>query len=241
MTLSISAEPDLDERARTLATARCALFEGVPAELRREMVAEGVARPVSRGEELYTEGTASAWGYIVARGTTALGRSTPGRKRQFMTLFLPGDVFGMVNVFGGTPYTARAVAMTEGLLLQVPAQTLLAWPALDARVARSMVTYFANQVLRANGSVAGLLCPDVGSRLATFLLDLADRAGSPSSDGTILRLDLTQEQLAQHVGASRESVNRALREMVRRGVIAMEFGELRVLDDQWLRGKSQRA
>ena len=231
----------LDLRARELATARCALFEGVPLVLRREMVADGFARPVLRGEAVYLEGTPSGWGFVVAQGTVALGRNTPGRKRQFMTLFLAGDVFGMVNVLGGTAYTARAVAVSDGLLLQVPAETILAWPTLDPRVARSMVAYLSNQVLRANGSVAGLLCPDVSGKLATFLLDLAGRIGAPSSDGTILRLALSQEQLAQHVGASRESVNRALRDMVKRKVIVMEHGEMRLLDKAWLQRKSERA
>ena len=71
------------------------------------------------------------------------------------------------------------------------------------------------------------------------LLDLADRFGRPAADGLLVAHDLTQEELAQLVGASRETVNKALAEFVQRGWIRLENRAVVVLDLQRLRQRSR--
>ena len=84
-----------------------------------------------------------------------------------------------------------------------------------------------------------LVFSDVPGRLAKALLDLADRFGRPATDGILVAHELTQEELAQLVGASRETVNKALAEFVSRGWIRLEARAVVILDLPRLRQRSR--
>src|SRR5699024_4971965 len=76
-------------------------------------------------------------------------------------------------------------------------------------------------------------------RVAKALLDLADRFGRPTADGLLVAHDLTQEELAQLVGASRETVNKALAEFVQRDWLRLGNRAVIVLDLQRLRQRAR--
>ena len=76
-------------------------------------------------------------------------------------------------------------------------------------------------------------------RVAKALLDLADRFGSTTEDGVHVPHDLTQEELAQLVGASRETVNKSLAEFVYRGWIRLEGRAVTLLDIDRLRRRAR--
>ena len=80
---------------------------------------------------------------------------------------------------------------------------------------------------------------DVPGRVAKALLDLADRFGRPATDGILVAHELTHEELAQLVGASRETVNKALAEFVQRGWIRLEARAVVILDLQRLKQRSR--
>ena len=87
----------------------------------------------------------------------------------------------------------------------------------------SLLQALAQRLRRTNEAMADLVFSDVPGRVAKALLDLASRFGQPQPDGSILVThDLTQEELAQLVGASRETVNKALADFQNRGWISLE-------------------
>lgn len=97
----------------------------------------------------------------------------------------------------------------------------------------------ARRLSRTNESLADLVFSDVPGRVAKALLDLADRFGRPTADGLLVAHDLTQEELAQLVGASRETVNKALAEFVQRDWLRLENRAVIVLDLQRLRQRAR--
>jgi CRP-like cAMP-binding protein len=70
--------------------------------------------------------------------------------------------------------------------------------------------------------MADLVFTDVPGRVSKALLDLAERFGTPDGTGIRVTHDLTQEELAQLVGASRETVNKALSDFAGRGWIRLD-------------------
>ena len=78
--------------------------------------------------------------------------------------------------------------------------------------------------------MADLVFTDVPGRVAKNLLDLADRFGSKEADGLHVHHDLTQEELAQLVGASRETVNKALADFASRGWLRLEPRSVVIMD-----------
>jgi CRP/FNR family transcriptional regulator len=82
---------------------------------------------------------------------------------------------------------------------------------------------------------------DVPGRVAKNLLDLAERFGNQESDGLHVHHDLTQEELAQLVGASRETVNKALADFAARGWLQISARSVLILDQERLRKRARLA
>ena len=97
----------------------------------------------------------------------------------------------------------------------------------------------ARRLRRTNDSVADLIFTDVPGRVAKALLQMADRFGSREGEGLRVKHDLTQEELAQLVGASRETVNKALADFVHRGWIQLQGKSVVVLDEDRLRRRAR--
>ncbi len=87
---------------------------------------------------------------------------------------------------------------------------------------------------RTNDALADLIFTDVPGRVAKQLLALSERFGSQEVDGLRVHHDLTQEELAQLVGASRETVNKALADFASRGWVRVNYRALTILDGERL-------
>jgi CRP-like cAMP-binding protein len=142
--------------------------------------------------------------------------------RTVLAFLGPGDVFGHEAVVGwassGPPVEARALISSRlgamfgpearHALLRDPAVATWLASAVSARLAATMAAATALAERPAAGRVAWLLH------------HLAARWGRPASVGTAIALPLDQELMAAALGLTRESVNRALRQLARRGVVA---------------------
>ena len=92
----------------------------------------------------------------------------------------------------------------------------------------------ARRLRRTNNSLADLIFADVPGRVAKQLLQLAQCFGTQEGDALRVEHDLTQEEIAQLVGASREAVNKALAEFARRGWIRLEAKSVLIYDGERL-------
>ena len=88
----------------------------------------------------------------------------------------------------------------------------------------------AHRLRRTNEAMSDLVFADVPGRVAKALLDLGEKFGSKTEAGIYVHHDLTQEELAQLVGASRETVNKALADFVSRGWLKLETRSVELLD-----------
>ena len=97
----------------------------------------------------------------------------------------------------------------------------------------------ARRLRRTNENLADLVFTDVPGRVAKALLDLADRFGRTADDRVHVHHDLTQEELAQLVGASRETVNKALADFASRGWLRLEPRSVVIMDVERLRRRAR--
>jgi CRP/FNR family transcriptional regulator, cyclic AMP receptor protein len=93
-----------------------------------------------------------------------------------------------------------------------------------------MLAALARRLRRTNETLSDLVFTDVPGRVAKALLDLSSRFGRSSEDGILVAHDLTQEELAQLVGASRETVNKALADFASRHWIKLEARAVVLID-----------
>ena len=119
-------------------------------------------------------------------------------------------MFGELSLFDPGPRTATATAVTATTLSGLGNDALDPLLSQRPEVAGRLLAALARRLRRTNEAMADLIFSDVPGRVAKALLDLAQRFGVETEDGLRVTHDLTQEELAQLVGASRETVNKAL-------------------------------
>ena len=193
----------------------------------------------ARGEVLFREGDEGDRVYVVSRGKVKLGRTSPDGRENLLALLGPGQMFGELSLFDPGPRSATASAVIETTLLGLGHADLLPWLTGRPEVARGLLLQFAQRLRRSNDTLADLVFSDVPGRVAKQLLDLSERFGVASDEGVRVVHDLTQEELAQLVGASRETVNKALADFVSRGWIRLEQRSVVVLDIERLRRRAR--
>ncbi len=213
-----------------------ALDEDAAAALRATMI------PVDlpRGHVLFNEGDPGDRLYVIDEGKIKLGATSSDGRETLLAILGPGEMFGELSLFDPGPRNATAVALTDATLLGVGHPDLEPWLTGRPEVAASLLGALARRLRRTNEAMADLVFSDVPGRVAKALLDLAGKFGVPGPDGSVHVVhDLTQEELAQLVGASRETVNKALADFQNRGWLRLEQRGVDLIDLERLGRRAQ--
>jgi CRP/FNR family transcriptional regulator, cyclic AMP receptor protein len=191
-------------------------------------------RQVPRGHVVFNEGDAGDRLFVVLDGKVKISRTASDGRENLLTVLGPGEMFGELSLFDPGPRTATATAVTDSTLASLDHDDLR--PLLLERpvVAVHLLRALAQRLRRTNEAMADLVFSDVPGRVANALLGLAEKFGVTDSDGVRVQHDLTQEELAQLVGASRETVNKALSEFANRGWLRLEGRTVLLLDTERL-------
>ena len=219
--------------------AQSGLFQGLPQEAVDPVVSRLETVTLPRGRVVFNEGEPGDSLYIVISGKIKLSRRSPDGRENVLAVMGPSDQFGELSVFDPGPRTATATAVTDVKLARMPQSVLRPWIEAHPEVGERLLHVLARRLRRTNDSVADLIFTDVPGRVAKALLQMADRFGSRDSDGLRVRHDLTQEELAQLVGASRETVNKALADFAQRGWLRLEARAVILLDVERLAKRSR--
>jgi CRP-like cAMP-binding protein len=185
---------------------------------------------LGRGQVLFREGDSGDKLYVVADGKVKLGRTSSDGRENLLAVLGPGEMFGELSLFDPGPRTATATAVTDTRIYSLGHSDLTTWVQGRPEVALSMLKQISSRLRRTNEVIGDLVFSDVPGRVAKALLDLSSRFGVESEDGVHVGHDLTQEELAQLVGASRETVNKALADFAGRGWIRLEARAVVLLD-----------
>jgi CRP/FNR family transcriptional regulator len=215
------------------------LFEGLDEDGARALRSRMSDVKLERGERLFAEGDDGDRLYVVLEGKLKLTKAAPDGRENLLSVIGPGEMFGELSLFDPRPRTSSASAVTEARLAALAHDKLLVWLADRPEVALHMLRALAQRLRRANDVMADLVFTDVPGRVAKQLLDLAARFGQDQPDGLHVNHDLTQEELAQLVGASRETVNKALADFVARGWIQLSARSVVLLDQERLRKRAR--
>lgn len=185
---------------------------------------------LERGSVLFHEGDSGDQLYVVIEGKVKMGRHGASGRENLLAVLGPGQMFGELSVFDPGPRSATATAVTGCTLRMLEHADLTPWLAGRPAVAKGLLGQLAGRLRRANDVVSDLVFSDVPGRVAKALLDLASRFGERTDHGLVVHHELTQEELAQLVGASRETVNKALADFAARGWMRLEPRSVTILD-----------
>jgi CRP/FNR family cyclic AMP-dependent transcriptional regulator len=224
-----------EERESTVALLqRVPLFSELSGEDLEEISRVAVPRSYPKGVRVFHEGDHSDACYIVRSGDLRVTREhTDGRAIALATLG-PGDIFGELAMLDGEARSASVEALTECQLLALPAADVRRLLRGSSEITVKLVFALTRRLREANERIARQSFQTVPSRVAGVLSQLtAEEAPLQGREGVTIRM--TQADLAQLAGTSRESVSRFLAVLERAGVVHVGRGRVTVLEPRRLR------
>jgi CRP/FNR family transcriptional regulator, cyclic AMP receptor protein len=217
---------------RTLANA--ALFRGIEPDVVSGLTSELETADFGPGQVIFARGDLKAALYLLVEGKVKLGRCADDGRENLLTVLAPPDMFGELSILDPGPQPWTATAVTEVRTVMVNRAQLEAWmldhPAMGDRLLRLI----ARRLRHTTDTLADLAFIDAPARVAKQLLGLAQRFGTPENGSMRVTHDLTQEELAQLVGATRETVNKALSDFRNRGWIRVDGKSVLISDSERL-------
>lgn len=222
-------------------TSRLIFFRQVPlfAELTEselaELVKDFARREFKQGESIFAQGDPGQVLYLIESGQVRIFvHGSEGHERP-VVFYGSGDIFGELAVIDGLPRSASAEA-TENTVVYTLSRDLFREHMRRApQLALNFMKALSVRVRHTTDQVGNLALLDVPSRLARKLLELAQNHGQAEAEGVRVNLTLTQSELASMIGATRESINKALGNFKRQGLIRMEQGHIIIVDPDLLR------
>ena len=214
--------------------AKAGIFQGVDAEAVDTLINEMETVTFARGTTIFDEGEPGDRLYIIVDGKVKLARHAPDGRENLLSVMGPSDMFGELSIFDPGPRTSSAVCVTDVTAATMDSEMLKDWIAQHPEISQQLLRVLARRLRRTNASLADLIFTDVPGRVAKTLLQLANRFGVQEGGALRVNHDLTQEEIAQLVGASRETVNKALATFAHRDWIKLEGKSVLIVDTEHL-------
>lgn len=224
----------LTTTAELAVLSRTGIFQGVEPQAVRALVT--TLQPVDwpADHTVFAEGSPGERLYIIVSGKVKIGRRCADGRKNLHTVLGPSDMFGELSMFDPGPRSASATTVTEVSAVAMDRGALLGWISGRPEIAEQLLRVLARRLRRTDNMLSALIFTDVPGRVAKQLLGLAQRFGTQEGDALRVRHELTQDEIAQLVGAARETVNKALNDFAGRGWIRLDGKSVLILDSQRL-------
>lgn len=215
------------------------LFQGLTESELRALTADFVRQDLRPGEVLFYQGDAGHILYVVETGKVRI--FVQGEEGQELSVAVcgTGDLVGEMSVIDELPRSASAVAMERATVLRLSRERFREHVRKSPQLAFNVMKALSVRLRFSTRQLDSLSMASVPTRLARKLLELADQHGVAEDGETRIAMTLTQSELASLLGTTRESVNKALGQLKRQGLIRREGGQLIIVDRAALMGLSQ--
>ena len=214
------------------------LFAGLDLDERTELAGRLRRRRYRKDEILFLRGDPGTFLYLLESGRVKIALTSTEGKEMVLALLGAGDFFGELALIDGQPRSADALVMEASELLLLARADWLRFVEARPPVALHVMTVLSQRLRQTDELIHEAAFFDVPGRLASTLLRLADSIGQQVGEGVTLGRRLTQVELAEMIGASRESVNKWLGFYERQGLVRNTRGLITVLRPDGLRQRA---
>lgn len=192
-------------------------------------------RNYQRGQFVFIEGEPGQSLFVLKRGLIKLTKRSEDGREHILHFVHPGEIFAEVVLFGDGSYPATAEVQQESVIGAIANTEMEQLIKDNPEIAVSMLHIMSRRLRIAQDRAMNLALNDVRRRLIYVLLDLATENGSKTSKGIEINLSLTNQELANMVGTSRESANRIINDLKKNGALEINRQQIIILDRQKLR------
>lgn len=188
---------------------------------------------------LFRKGAEGSQLYVVVQGRLKCSTAGEEGKELVLRIMDPGEVLGDIALLDGNPRSATVTALDAAELLVIQRRDLLPFLRTHPDVAIKLLEAAAERVRRLSTLLEDTQFLNLPSRLARKLLALSDAYGVEADGGTQIELRLSQQDLGEMVGTTRESINKQLRTWTDEGVLTHENRVLTIRNEEVLEDLAQ--
>jgi CRP/FNR family transcriptional regulator, cyclic AMP receptor protein len=182
---------------------------------------------LKRGATIFSKGDPGNRLVAVISGTVKISISSPEGRSAILNLIGPGEIFGEVAVLDGQARTADATANTNCEIFVIDRREFLPFVRSQPALAMKFIELLCTRLRWTSDQVEQVILQDLPARLASALIRLTERR-KPAEGG--LTIAITQQEISEMVGMTRESINKQLRAWAVRNWVRLEHGAIVVLD-----------
>lgn len=186
------------------------------------VVSHAITRRLKKGTVLFRKGDTGTNLCVVCAGSVRISVPSEQGQDAVFNVIPPGEIFGEIALLDGGVRTADAVAIEDTELLVIERRDFIPLVREHPEIAMKLIEMVCARLRRTSEQVEDIVFLRLPERLAKALMQLHSRAGNNS-------IRITQRDLSQMVGVSRESVNKLLRDWQRRGWLKLQRGGLTLL------------
>jgi CRP/FNR family transcriptional regulator, cyclic AMP receptor protein len=182
---------------------------------------------LKRGSTIFSKGDAGNSLVAVISGTVKISISSPDGRTAILNLIGPGEIFGEVALLDGQARTADATANTNCEIFVIDRREFLPFVRSQPALAMKFIELLCARLRWTSDQVEQVILQDLPGRLASALIRLTERHRPAEGGHTIV---ITQQEISEMVGMTRESINKQLRAWAARHWVRLEHGAIAVLD-----------
>ena len=208
------------------------LFQGISPEKIKELASQSVYKKFKPGEMVIGEADPIRSFYVVISGQLKLYRSSVEGKEQTLQLLGPGDPFGLCTAFATDSFPASAMAIEESAVLLIPGTVMESAARKEPALLFNIIQILSQRLKDSMTLIESLALKEIPGRLASFLRH--ESAKNRTDKNAIVKLTISQRELAKILGATPEALSRALRKMANEGILSTEGRVITILDQKAL-------
>ena len=185
---------------------------------------------LKQGQTLFWKGDEGIALYIVKRGTIKIVLPSIEGDEIIVTMFSEGDFFGEMALLDGESRSADAVAIEPSEVFILSRNNFLSFLQSNVNAIESILSLLSKRLRRTDDMLEDTCFLNVSARLVKKLIELAESHGQQKDNKILIDLSLTQKELGDMVGATRESINKELKSLREQGLILTEESKIQILD-----------
>jgi CRP/FNR family cyclic AMP-dependent transcriptional regulator len=173
--------------------------------------------------------------FIIVSGSVSVCRIAPDGRETILSILKEGDFFGEMSMFDSSLRSASIKTLTDCEVGAIHRQDFLDLMDRNTKIGRLLVIELSERLRAANSLIAATTSQDIRARLASLLLNLAEQFGEEVANGTRITLRLTNQEMANMIGTTRETVNRTLNRFWDDQLVDMKTAHVIVVEPDKLR------
>jgi CRP/FNR family cyclic AMP-dependent transcriptional regulator len=201
-------------------------FKNLDDSIIDRLAPRAITRKIKKGAVVFRKGETGSSFYVVCAGAVRISTPSEQGKDAIFNLIVPGEIFGEIALLDGGQRTADAVAIENGELMVIERRDFIPLLRDHPELAIRLIEILCGRLRRTSEQIEDIVFLGLPNRLAKVLLHLYRRF---ADDSPRTKIRITQREISQMIGVSRESANKQLQDWQRRKWLKLERGGVVIL------------